>query len=195
MFLLVALSLLAAGLVYIPTGFSQIRTGGNIKVQTQARAETHVVTDPTWAEPVSPETLADESELIVMGKALENKCLRTQDGSILRTLYKFKIDQVVKGGHNVDDVIYVSSPGGLIGSDLGTALIVITPGYMKMRNDQRYLVFLERRTGQEFKPTRGPQGIFEVNGDRLKPHSTYLDKNPKNDEETIALDDFLRRFD
>lgn len=66
---------------------------------------------------------------------------------------------------------------------------------MKMRNDQRYLVFLERRTSQEFKPTRGPQGIFEANGNRFKPHSTYLDKNPKNDEDTIVLEDFLGRFD
>lgn len=115
-------------MIGIPTGFSQIRTGGNIKVQTQARAETHVVTDPIWAEPVTPETLANESELIVMGKALENKCLRTQDASILRTLYKFKIDQVIKGGHNVDDVIYVSSPGGLMAAMWERRLSSSRPG-------------------------------------------------------------------
>jgi hypothetical protein len=188
----VSLPLLAITLFYIATGFSQLPAEVTRGRALEVQKETLTVTDPIWEEAITSHNLAAESDIIVLGSATENKCVRTQDGSTIRTLYTFVIDQVVKGNFRENDILKVSSPGGAVFNGADKLLVVITPGYTKMHNDQRYLLFLQKKTKQEFKPTRGPQGIFEVKGTEVTPYSTYNDQQPENDDETLDLDDFLR---
>ena len=111
---MVSLPLLAITLFYIATGFSQFPVDGPLDGEPRIRKETITVTDPIWEEGITSLNLASESDVIVLGSAIENKCIRTQDGSIVRTLYKFRIDQPVKGIYRENDVINISSPGGAI---------------------------------------------------------------------------------
>lgn len=178
------------GVIYITTAFSQTRPRENA-VQPLPNVENRFISEPEWKELVSHRTLASESEAIVTGTTIENKCVSSGDSYHLKTRYKFRIDRVIRGNYKTGDIIYVSLPGGLAPNGSGRMLHVISSGYIKMFQNKQHLLFLKPYITNELTPTRGPQGVFELSGTRLKPFSTYIDGDPKNDDQTLELADVI----
>lgn len=176
---------------YIADVFSQSQ---NIKIETQSNqaTETHIITDPLWHEPVKVNKLKAESKNIVIGEPINNIGLRTQDSLIVKTLYSFKIDETIKGNLQNGEIIKIELPGGLVPRNDNSFLNVVTPGFKKMRNRQKYLIFLEKKPGQELMPTRGPQGIFEVTGNMVIPHGVLADRDRNNDNDKFDKTKFLK---
>lgn len=174
--------------LYIANVFSQSRIKTEV-IQNQG-TETRVITDPIWSEPVRINKLKAESRNIVIGEPVSNIGIRTEDSSIVKTVYTFRVDQSIKGNLQNGAVIKIELPGGLIPQN-NSFLNVVTPGFKKMRNRQKYLIFLKKKPDQELTPTRGPQGIFEITNNMVIPHGVLADRNRNNDNDKFDKITFL----
>jgi hypothetical protein len=110
--------------------------------------------------------IARESNLIVIGSAIDNVCkLRgpADDESIV-TEYKIQIEEVIKGHANIaGKVVEVITPGGKITFPDGVSAEE-TSSTRKMRNGSRYILFLsESSQGKKLLfPFAMTSGVFEI---------------------------------
>jgi len=189
--------LFVVGTFYVIDVSSQSQNGKTIEKPEQSgrRTDTRTVTDPEWSHPLNIQALVSQSKAIVIGEAISNICANSQDSSIVKTLYTFKVSEVIKGNLTIEDTIKINLPGGLVPQADGSMLLVNTPGFKKIKNNSTYLLFLKEKTQQEYTTVRGPQGIFEfVNNSSVIPHANYADKNNKNKEQTIDAIELLREI-
>jgi len=106
------------------------------------------------------------SESIVIVTTDSNVCKLSEDGKVIRTFYRARIEDVLKGHVKTGGNITVSLPGGKVGFPDGTKAEVQTPWFRKMVNHKRYLLFLiGKPTSDSFTTTGGPQGVFEIPAD------------------------------
>jgi hypothetical protein len=130
------------------------------------------------------EGLTKKSELIVTGVARDNRCRLTKDGFIVLTVYEVLVQEVIKGeGVEAGDIIKVALPGGKVKFEDGTTAETVTPDFEKMRNGNRYALYLNKRPpgdGDVYKDSNivvyslstGPQGLFELTPEgTVKPHA------------------------
>ena len=114
------------------------------------------------------------SESIVVATTDSNKSRLSEDGKVIRTFYRVRVEEVLKGHLQPGGNITVSLPGGKAGFPDGSTAEVQTLWFKKMVNHKRYLLFLRGRPNADtFTTTGGPQGVFEVpaDGSGLVSHS------------------------
>lgn len=167
---------LTGSLFYVTNVFSQVEQKSADQIKTSQAAEpeniqagirTRSKSDPVWTQPVNTQTLIRQSDGIVIGLPLSNRSLYSNDAFEVKTLYNFKINEVVKGDFRPNETIKVSLPGGLVHEGYGSMLQIATPGFRKMRNNVSYIIFLKKVNQQEFTSIRGPWGIFEITNENF----------------------------
>jgi len=106
------------------------------------------------------------SESIAIVTTDSNACKLSEDGKVIRTFYRARVEEVLKGHVKTGGNITVSLPGGKVGFPDGSTAEVQTPWFRKMVNHKRYLLFLTGKpTSDSFTTTGGPQGVFEIAAD------------------------------
>ena len=119
--------------------------------------------------------LAANSSAVVIGTPQDNVCRLTPDGRSITIDYRVSVRHSYKGGLKEGDTITVSLPGGAAVLDDGTRVEVQTPWFKKMQDGKTYALFLSDGGRADFKPTGGPQGVFEIpvtrEGRVVKSHS------------------------
>jgi hypothetical protein len=118
------------------------------------------------AQQASLADMVAHSESIVIVTTDSNVCKLSDDGKVVRTLYRARVEDVLKGHLQAGGNITVSLPGGKVGFADGSTAEVQTVWFKKMVNNRRYLLFLaDRQNADTFIPTGGPQGVFEIPAD------------------------------
>jgi hypothetical protein len=113
------------------------------------------------------------SESIAIVTTESNVCRMSDDGKVIRTFYRARVEEVLKGRVKAGRNITISLPGGMVGFPDGSTAEVQTPWFRKMVNNKRYLLFLTGNPKSDsFTTTGGPQGVFEIGADGgLRSHS------------------------
>ncbi|MGB9758387.1 MAG: hypothetical protein ACP5KW_00835 [Thermoproteota archaeon] len=85
--------------------------------------------------------LTTNSDVIVLGKVVDAKTIRRQDIvefktntlsiEFIKTTYKFKIEQVIKGDVSVGEIIAVNQTGGIVNGKYTVGLINGKPAVME----------------------------------------------------------------
>ncbi len=154
------------------------------------------------------EELTAASTVILVGTAGANECRLSTDGSTITTDYYVTVEDVLKGGPLVGSTITVSLPGGKTGFTnpvTGQMLYaeVRAPWFKRMESGKRYYLFLTGFTPREeatsdplltYKPTGGPQGVFEDTGMAIKSHSGRL-RDPIWQYHSMEIAAFRARLD
>jgi hypothetical protein len=118
------------------------------------------------AQQTSLANMVRASQSIVIVTTDRNTCRLSEDGKVVRTFYRARVEQVLKGHLQPGGNITVSLPGGKVGFPDGSTAEVQTPWFKKMVNHKRYLLFLTGKSnGDTFLTTGGPQGVFEIPAD------------------------------
>ena len=133
------------------------------------------------------EELAAASTVVAVGTAGENVCRLSPDGSTVTTDYQVTLQEVMKGRPlaPAGSTITVSLPGGKAGvPDPATGRTlhaeVRVPWFRRLESGKRYYLFLTGPAANgvapaaAYKPTGGPQGIFEDAGATVITHSGRL---------------------
>jgi hypothetical protein len=160
---------------------------GTLHEAAIASGGTYVTSDSRHPS-VGPQRLKDlakASALVVSGMAVDNVGRISERGRSIVSVYTFRVEQSHKGNSRPGDTISVVLPGGRVSFADGTMAQVNTPNFPKMKNGERYVLFLVTLGSQksdngepqadEFYPTSGEIGVFALEGDgRLVPFA-----NPK----------------
>ena len=118
------------------------------------------------AQKPSLAALVAASESIAIVTTESNVGKLSEDGKVVRTFYRARVEEVLKGHVRTGGNITVSLPGGKVGFPGGGTAEVLTPWFKKMVNHKRYLLFLTGKpTSDSFTTTGGPQGVFEIAAD------------------------------
>lgn len=118
------------------------------------------------AQQTSLAKMVATSASIVFATPDSNVCRLSDDGKVVRTFYRVRVDEVLKGQLQPGRSITVSLPGGKVGFPDGSTAEVQTLWFRKMINHKRYLLFLTGNPNAEsYVTTGGPQGVFEVPAD------------------------------
>ena len=118
------------------------------------------------AQQTSLTKMVQASESIVVVTTVSNVCKLSEDGKVVRTFYRARVEDVLKGHVKSGGEITVSLPGGKVGFPDGSTAEVQTVWFKKMLNNKRYLLFLSGKpTSDSFTTTGGPQGVFEIPAD------------------------------
>jgi hypothetical protein len=119
------------------------------------------------AQQTSLANMVAASESIAIVTTVSNVCRLSDDGKVVRTFYRVRVEDVLKGHVKTGGDITVSLPGGKVGfPDGGGTAEVQTPWFKKMVNKKRYLLFLTGKSNSDkFTTTGGPQGVFEIPAD------------------------------
>lgn len=152
-----------------------MRSGG-FRAAASVHGHFLATTDPDTRIMYTLPQLVEASTLVVIGTPERNHCGITPDGHTITTDYDFKIEQVFKGTVSVGDHIRVGLPGGRVQFEDGTVAEVRTPGFQKMVNGNRYVLFLEPRHplhGEGYLPTGLRQGLlsFSADGNTMISHA------------------------
>lgn len=109
------------------------------------------------------EELEAKSSSIVIG-VVEGSWVEETDIGI-NTVYEVRVQRGIKGGHRIDELLRIESPGGIIG-DRG----VVVPGAARFAAGERVLLFLDR-IGDRWTPVDFTLGKFRfansLGGERL----------------------------
>jgi len=118
------------------------------------------------AQQTSLTKMVQASESIAIVTTVSNVCKLSEDGKVVRTFYRARVEDVLKGHVKSGGEITVSLPGGKVGFPDGSTAEVQTVWFKKMLNNKRYLLFLSGKpTSDSFTTTGGPQGVFEIPAD------------------------------
>lgn len=118
------------------------------------------------SQQTSLKSMVAASESIAIVTTDSNVGKLSEDGKVVRTFYRARVEEVLKGHVKTGANITVSLPGGKVGYPDGTTAEVFTPWFRKMVNHKRYLLFLSGKpTSDSFTTTGGPQGVFEIAAD------------------------------
>ena len=125
------------------------------------------------AQKTSLADMVAASESIAIVTTEKNVGRMSEDGKTVRTFYRARVEEVIKGHVKAGGNISISLPGGKVGFPGGSTAEVLTPWFKKMVNHKRYLVFLSGKpTSDSFTTTGGPQGVFEIAADgNVQSHS------------------------
>lgn len=159
--------------------------------------------------PADLDELADLSDVVLLGEPVANICRLTQDGRRIATFFTVRVDQVVKGKHNIGDSITVVLLGGRVGFGNGTWAQMNASGIRYPDVNRSYMWFLRSASsdltaGNEtqlsrgaYEPTAGALGLYDLSsrershilpaGDHLGPLGRRLAK------ERLSAVDFVRR--
>ncbi|MET0621838.1 MAG: hypothetical protein ABW250_02550 [Pyrinomonadaceae bacterium] len=125
--------------------------------------------------------LARDSDLVIVGTTLTNRCFLTADGKNVTTNYIVEAQDVLKGDLKKGARIKVSTPGGRVSFGDHYAQVSVVGGYRKMQNNMTFVLFLKKNDGNAeyqlpygndfFVTLGGAQGIFELpaDGSGVKP--------------------------
>src|SRR5687767_6795256 len=118
------------------------------------------VKDPSWDLNFDLETLTKTSAAVVIAVPQRGIGQLSSNGSEITTNYNVRVDRVIKGSFALNSIIEVSLPGGTVDFEDGTSAEIQTPGFDRMRNGKKYLLFLyANRNGSDvFLLTGGSQG-------------------------------------
>lgn len=192
--ILFIITIVSVSAIYIANAYSQSKNIDIKKSHTNPESDTQIFTDPIWSQPVTINKLKAESRDIFIGEPISNICLRSNDEAKVRTVYKFRVSQVLKGNLTENIIVNVGLPGGFIPLGEDNLLKVITPGYKKLQNNKTYLLFTKKKTSQELTPTRGPQGIFEIVENTMVSHGKLAIKNSKEKNKNYDKDKFIEEL-
>lgn len=178
--------------------FREALRKGGVKEAAKIKGNYVGTYDPFWNRPqLDIEGLTKNSELVVVGVPIKNRCRLTRDGFIIMTVYDVTVQEVIKGNNvQIGDTIKVALPGGKIGFPDGTTAEIQTPDFEKMINGRTYALYLyEIRRGDGdlyadssihvYDLTAGPYGLFELpmNGAKVKSHARPTDPVAKETKE------------
>lgn len=174
-----------------------IRRGG---LKEAAKLKRHYIAteDPNWDwANFNLEQLTKTSVAVIVGVPQTSVVQLSPAGDKITTNYKVKVEDVIKGGHlAASNIVEVSTLGGRMEFEDGTSAEIQTPGFTRMQNGKRYILFLyANRNGSEvLLLTGGPQGLFELGSDaKVKPHARPTDHVTKEIEHK-NIDSLLREL-
>jgi hypothetical protein len=162
-----------------------IRRGG---LKEAAKLKRHYVgtEDPNWDwANFNLEHLTKTSAAVIVGVPQTSVVQLSSTGDKITTNYKVKVENVIKGHLVASDIVEVSMPGGRIEFEDGTSAEIQTPGFTRMQNGKRYILFLyaNRNGSQILLLTGGPQGLFELDSEgKVKPLARPTDHVTKEIE-------------
>jgi hypothetical protein len=162
-----------------------IRRGG---LKEAAKLKRHYIgtEDPNWDwANFNLEQLTKTSAAVIVGVPQTSVVQLSPTGDKITTNYKVKVEKVIKGHLVASNIVEVSMLGGRVEFEEGTSAEIQTPGFKRMQNGKRYILFLyANRNGSEiFLLTGGPQGLFELARDgKIKPHARPTDHVAKEIE-------------
>ena len=132
---------------------------------------------PSVGGPASLKELADLSHLIVVGIPESNAYAPTADGRGLVTLFRVRVESVLKG-QSAGDVLTVIVLGGKEIFQDGTSAELITPALRRPQTQHLIAFFLRRASGEltagnekrlrgaPFVPTAGSLGMYDLSNER-----------------------------
>jgi len=173
-----------------------IRRGG---LKEAAKLKRHYIAteDPNWDwANFNLEQLTKTSVAVIVGVPQTSVVQLSPTGDKITTNYKVEVENVIKGHLVASDIVEVSMLGGRMEFEDGTSAEIQTPGFERMQNGKRYILFLyANRNGSEiFLLTGGPQGLFELGSDaKVKPHARPTDHVVKEIEHK-NIDSVLREI-
>ena len=155
-----------------------IRRGGLKEAATLKRH--YIATeDPNWDwANFNLEQLTKTSVAVIVGVPQTSVVQLSPTGDKITTNYRVKVENVIKGRLVASNIVEVSMLGGRMEFEDGTSAEIQTPGFERMQNGKRYILFLyANRNGSEILLiTGGPQGLFELGSDaKVKPHARRTD--------------------
>ncbi|MEW6131447.1 MAG: hypothetical protein AB1757_30745 [Acidobacteriota bacterium] len=111
--------------------------------------------------------LIKQSNQVLIGTVLSNHCRLTTDERSINTLYKIRVDEVLKGALSNDRIVEVSLPGGYLSFNNDThAEVRVTGGFRKLLDGRQYVLFLDDTIENGvFLSTGEAQGLFELRKD------------------------------
>jgi hypothetical protein len=173
-----------------------IRRGG---LREAAKLKRHYIgtEDPNWDwANFNLEQLTKTSVAVIVGVPETSVVQLSSTGDKITTNYKVKVEDVIKGHLVASNIVEVSMLGGRIEFEDGTSAEIQTPGFTRMQNGKRYILFLyANRNGSEILLlTGGPQGLFELDSDgKVKPHARPTDHVAKEIEHK-NIDSLIREL-
>jgi hypothetical protein len=123
------------------------------------------------------ESLAASSDIAVIGIPVSSECRLSDNGRLIVTAYKFRIQDAVQGQVQPEDTITVNLPGGKFAFDDGVTAEIEVPNFRRMSSGHRYLIYLWASSSEKgvYSPTGGPNGMFELKADgKILPHGIPL---------------------
>jgi hypothetical protein len=111
--------------------------------------------------------LIAHSAAVVIATVEENQCALSGDERVIRTYYKVRVEEVLKGGGvKAGSALTLSVPGGKVGFEDGSTAETQALWFRKLVNHRRYVLFLDQKgRADEFVTTGGPQGVYELPAD------------------------------
>jgi hypothetical protein len=118
---------------------------------------------PDWLS-FDLEKLTQNSEAVILGVPVKNRCKLTPDGQLIMTEYDVTVQEVLKGNVQPGDTIKVALPGGKVMFKDGTTAEVRTLDFKKMVNGKTYALYLSLYPVRSpvYDLTAGPQGMLEL---------------------------------
>lgn len=138
--------------------------------------------------------LVAHSAAVVVATVEENQCALSADEKVIRTYYKVRVEEVLKGGVEVGSALTLSVPGGKVGFEDGSTAETQAMWFRKMVNHRRYVLFLDQKgRADEFVTSGGPQGVYELpaDGQGVVTHSG-LREDPLRQYDKKDVQEFLR---
>lgn len=139
---------------------------------------------PEWRHNVPISVLVAESDAVVIGDALSNSCESTDDWRQVVTKYQIAVGESLSGSFEAGMNLMVTMPGGMARHPDGYLINVRTPSLVRMRNGDRFLLFLKQIGEGEFEPIRGSQGVYEIDEAHGRIH--HLGANTRGSGSSIA---------
>lgn len=120
--------------------------------------------------------LARESDAVIVGLAVSNRCRLTSDQKSIETVYRIRVEDKLKGPLHQGEEASVALPGGQVSFPDGVLARINMPDFPLIANGRRFVMFLSRRiindgsreqktdenSAPVFVVTGGVRGLFEL---------------------------------
>lgn len=137
---------------------------------------TLVISQPTygWLRLTSLESLAESSDMALIGTPISSENKLIDDGRQIVTEYKFHVQEPIQGKVKVDDIVTVDLPGGKVEFSDGTKAELEIAAFPRLEIGHRYMIYLQLlKSLNIYEPTGGPEGIFELKSNgKISPFAT-----------------------
>lgn len=122
--------------------------------------------------------LTHESDMVIVGSVKSQRSyLLPPAERIIVTDFTVNVLDVLKGDLKPTQTVTVRAPGGHVDLNNGTSVDVRMPDFWRNPEiGKSYVLFLENRNTGYFVLQGGPQGLFELTDDGMKPQVRAEDK-------------------
>jgi hypothetical protein len=144
------------------------------------------------------EELAKRSNIIVVGRTMDQKATLTKDGKFITQDCLIRVQEVIKGDLPNGHPLLVSLPGGAYRFDDDTYAYAMPVGYQPPQKGGTYIFFLRGKTnGSAFKGYQlasATQALFAVNNGLVEPADLVATDPLVSKYKGMTAPDFLQQI-